>query len=261
MSFWIFRKKKVGLVLGGGAARGIAHIGVLKVLLENRIPIHCIAGTSSGALFGALLLGGMNLEEVEKASRRAGWHRLIRLTLSRRGAISAEAMEKLIVESIGNLDLEDLNIPLSVVAADLRTGKQEVIREGNVARAVHASSAVPGVFVPVEMGNKLLADGMIVNNLPVDVVKDMGADVVIAVDVIPRVNHLEGYLNMVEAVERAVDIGIKYQSKRFLKMADFVIEPVTENIGPFRLDYASKLIRMGEEAAREQIGRIKRKAL
>jgi len=256
-----FRKKRVGLALGGGAARGIAHIGVLKVLVENKIPIHFIAGTSSGALFGALLSGGMSIDEIETASRRAGWSRLVRLSLSRRGAISADAMEKLIIESIGDRDFNSLGIPLSIVATDLRTGEQVVIKEGSVARAVHASSAVPGVFVPVEIGDKLLADGMIVNNVPVDVVKDMGANIIIAVDVIPRTNHLQGYLNMVQAVERAVDLGIKFQSQPKLKMADFVIEPVSENIGPFGLDYAPRLIRMGEEAAREQIDRIKRKVL
>jgi len=255
------RKKTLGLALGGGAARGIAHVGVFKVLIENGIPVDMIAGTSSGALFGALFAGGLPLKEMERATRRAGWHRLVRIALSRRGAVSGESMVRLVEDSIGKKDFKDLKIPFVAVASDLRTGRKVVIDRGGVGQAVHASSAIPGVFVPVHINGKLLSDGMVVDNVPADVVRKMGADVVIAVDVLPKIVLSSDPENMVEVVERSLDVGVKLASKRILEQADFVIEPVEKNIRPFSLNHADELIEMGRAAAAPLVGAIRRKLL
>jgi len=252
-------EKRVGLVLGGGAARGIAHVGVLRVLFENGIPIHILVGTSSGALFGSLYAGGLSVDTMELASRRSGWNRLIRIALSRRGAVSGESMEKLVEESIGERQFSDLHIPFAAVASDLRTGERVVLREGNVARAVHASSAIPGVFSPVLIGGRHLSDGMVTDNVPVDVAAEMGANFIIAVDVIPKLVLDRDPDNMVEVVERALDVGVRIANLPILAKADIVIEPVVKNISPFGLNHADELIGMGVEAARKMMPEIKRK--
>lgn len=252
-------EKKVGLALGGGAARGIAHVGVLKVLAANQIPIHMIAGTSSGALFGALFAGGLSIAEMEVAAKRAGWNRLVRLAITRRGAVSGESMEKLIEDAIGYREFLTLKLPFTAVASDLRTGERVVITSGSVSRAVHASSAIPGVFVPVPIDGRLLADGMITDNVPVDVVKEMGADFVIAVDVIPKCVLDKDPENMVEVMERGLDIGVRLASEQRKALADVVIEPVTKNFSPFSLAYAGELIEMGVSAAEAALPGIRKK--
>jgi len=252
-------ERKVGLALGGGAARGVAHIGVLKVLISNNIPIHMIAGTSSGALVGALYAGGLNIDEMEAAAKRAGWSRLVRIAIGRRGAVSGESMERLVEDAIGYREFGTLKIPFSAIASDLRTGEKVVLQTGSVGRAVHASSAIPGVFVPVSIDGKLLADGMITDNVPVDVVKEMGADFIIAVDVIPKVVLEKDPENMVEVLERGLDIGVRLFSEPQKAMADIIIEPVTKNLGPFGLNYSSELIEMGVRAAEGALTDIKKK--
>jgi len=252
-------EKKVGLVLGGGAARGIAHVGVLKVLIENNVPIHMIAGTSSGALFGSLYAGGLSITTMEAAARRSGWNRLVRLAITRRGAVSGESMVKLVEESIGRRTFSDLAIPFAAVACDLRTGERIVLRQGDVAHAVHASSAIPGVFIPVLIEGRHLSDGMVCDNVPVDVAREMGADFIIAVDVIPKVVLDKDPDNVVEVVERALDIGVKISSKPIMSQADILIEPVIKNLSPFALNHADELINMGVEAANAVIPEIKRK--
>ncbi len=250
---------KVGLVLGGGAARGEAHIGVLKVLVENKIPIHFISGSSSGALFGALFSGGMNPYDMAKQASHTDWMRLVKFRLSLSGPVSGEGIEKLIIDSIGNKNIEDLRIPLNIIATDLKTGERVVIKNGNVAKAVHASSAIPGVFSPVQFQGRLLADALIVDNVPVQAVKDMGADFIIAVDVVPNV-ILNGWSpNVLNVIERALDISCRKMSETAKKTADIVIDPVEENISGWSLDMVDRLIKLGEDAANKALPQIKAK--
>jgi NTE family protein len=170
-------------------------------------------------------------------------------------------MERLVEDSIGDKNFDDLGIPFAAVSTDLKTGERVVIRGGSVSRAVHASSAVPGVFVPVHIGGRLLSDGLITDNVPVDVVREMGADIVIASDVIPKVIMESEPENMVEVVERSLDIGIKLSSQKIIAGADFVIEPVRKNIRPFALTNADELINMGIDATRSVVPKIRRKLL
>jgi NTE family protein len=254
----IFRQpKKVGLVLGGGAARGMAHIGVIKVLVENKIPIHYIAGTSSGALFGALFSGGMNPYDMAKKARETDWLKLVRVKISASGPITGEGIERLIIDCIGNKNIQDLRIPLAVVATDIKTGEKVIITKGNIAKAVHASSAIPGIFSPVQFDGKLLVDGLVVDNLPVSTVKEMGADFIIAVDVIPKVKLDQWEPNVLSVIERSVDISCREHSNMEKSHADIIIDPVDKNYSGLSLNEAEKFVKMGEIAALKALPKIK----
>ncbi|KAF0134250.1 MAG: NTE family protein [Candidatus Saganbacteria bacterium] len=256
----IFRKKKIGLALSGGAAYGFAHIGVLKALKKNKIKIDYVAGVSAGAIVGAIFAAGMDPDIMEVNAKKVGWFRFLKFPLGKTGILSTEEIEKFIIENIGDKEIKDLNIPFAAVAVDLMSGKEVVIDKGKVARAAAISSAFPGIFSAVEIDNKLLVDGTVYNNLPTSVVKKMGADIVIAVDVIPA-NHLKkAPANQVQILERAYDILVKSSTEQSRKMANIVIEPeIPDDIWHFDVDEYPQLIKAGEEAARKKIAEIKTK--
>ncbi len=254
-----FRKrKKVGLALAGGVARGIAHIGVLKVLKKHGIPIDFVVGTSSGSLIGALYAAGMDPDTMEKAAERLGWFRFVKVVLARQGAASTEELQKFVIQNIGKMKISDLKIPFAAVATDLKTGREVVLREGDVAKAVAASCSVPGFFVPIQHGNDFLVDGGLVNNVPSSVVKAMGADFIIAVDVVPG-GVIESALdNGFKVFGRTFDLAIKKLSEEGRNLADVVIEPkIPDNIWHLDFNKAKPLIAAGEEAAETMVLEIK----
>ncbi|HSN75356.1 MAG TPA: patatin-like phospholipase family protein, partial [Anaerolineae bacterium] len=182
----------LGIALGGGGARGFAHIGVLKVLQHAGIFPRLVAGTSMGGIVGAMYARGMSAEQMEAAVRQAvrGRRDMIRavdLRLTQTGFVRGARIYDYIAKVIGpETRFSDLRRPLAMVAVDLNTGREVVLDSGRVADAVRATISVPGVFLPVEIGNLRLVDGGMLNNLPVDVVRRMGAEAVIAVDVLPN---------------------------------------------------------------------------
>lgn len=183
-------RKKVGLVLGGGGARGLAHIGVLRVLQRENIPIDLVAGASMGAIIGAALAACVPLEEIEAAALRVGARReqlkLLDFKLRGRGLLRGTRVYRYLASLIKpELTFTDLCMPLAVTAVDILTGREVILSEGNVLEAIRATMSVPGIFEPVPRGDLLLVDGGILNNVPVDVARMMGADLVIAVDVFP----------------------------------------------------------------------------
>ncbi len=183
--------KKIGLALGGGAARGLAHIGVLKALVENNVPIDVIAGTSIGALVGACFAKDGEINTLEEIVLNIDWRQLAllldpNLALLKKGFIHGEKIKELLCSIIGDMGFKDLRIPLRVIATDVTTGKEVVIKSGSVAEAVRASISIPVIFTPVKFKNKFLVDGGIVNPVPVDVAKNMGAEFIIACNVIPE---------------------------------------------------------------------------
>jgi NTE family protein len=183
--------KHIGLVLGGGGARGLAHIGVLKVLEREKIPIHCISGTSMGGVLGALFAMGVPVAEMESEVQSLVKIRelvkLVDIGISKGGALKGERIYRYMAEKIGlERTFSELAIPLAVVTVDLYSGKEVVISEGRVVDAVRATISVPAVFTPVKMGQYRLIDGGVLNNVPVDVARSMGAEAVIAVDVLPH---------------------------------------------------------------------------
>lgn len=256
-----FPPKKVGLALSGGVARGIAHIGVLKVLKKHKIPIDYIAGASAGSMVGAFFAAGMDPEIIEMSAKKLGWFRFLRLIPGRQGPLLSDDIKKFVVEIIGDKKFSDLKIPLKVTACDLMTGMEVVIENGKVAAAVAASCAFPGIFSPVEMDDYLLADGGIANNLPSSLLKDIPVDMIIGVDVVPGGHMLKkAPQNAFQFSGRALDLILHRLSDEGRKLADVLIEPeIPEDIWQLDVDETTRLIKCGEEAAERKILEIKAK--
>ena len=182
-------KPKIGLALGSGAARGLAHIGVLKALIEEGISIDMITGSSMGALVGACFARKGKIADLEEIVLKTDWRRLAQLAdpnlaLLFKGVIHGKKVKELLRTLIGDVEFKDLKIPLAVVATDVNTGEEIVIKTGSVIDAVRASISIPAIFMPVKFNDRFLIDGGIVNPVPVKVAKDMGAIFVIACNVI-----------------------------------------------------------------------------
>ena len=254
------KRPRVGLALSGGVARGIAHVGVLRVLEEHNIPIDFIAGTSAGSLVAAGYAAGLSVEEISELSRAVRWRDVGRVTLSRLGVQSNARMEEYVRARLPILRFEDLPLPLAIVATDLRTGSAVIITEGDIPFAVRASCALPGWYVPVtdEHGRQLV-DGGLVANIPTAAVRSLGADIVIAVDVNsegakfigPPHSIIGVLLQSIMVVQRTAAI-------HQLHDADIVISPKTGHIRWDDMGRAEELLALGEQAARPTVERIKR---
>lgn len=252
-------RARVGLALSGGAARGIAHVGVLKVLLENNIPVDFVAGTSAGSIAAGALAAGMSIEEIEKLSRSLRWKDMGRMTLSRLGVQSNARMEEFLRKLLPITRIEELRIPFAAVATDLHSGEAVVMSgEGDLPFAIRASCTIPGWYVPVidERGRQLV-DGGLVANVPAAAARSLGADLVIAVDV-----NAEGakFLGPPQSA-----IGVIFQSMMVVQRtvsalqlldADIVVRPRVGHIRWDEMKRADELIRLGEEAARATLPRI-----
>lgn len=254
-------RPRVALVLSGGAARGAAHVGVLKVLLAAGVSIDCVAGTSAGALVGGAFAAGMGVEELEGIALRMRWRDFGAMTLSRLGVQTNARMEQYIRERFPVTRFEDLPIPFAAVATDLHTGRAVVLTgEGDLAFAIRASCAVPGWYVPVtDAEGRQLVDGGLVAMIPVAAARAFSPEVVIAVDV----NH-EGAKFL--GAPRSV-LGVLFQSMMFvqrtasrheLRAADVSVLPRVGHIRWDELARASELVEAGEAATREALPEIER---
>jgi NTE family protein len=251
------RRPRLGVALGSGAARGIAHVGVLKALAEARVPIDFLAGSSAGAVIGAIYAGA-GIEALLDAAGSVSLTRLARPTLSKRGLASSAVIEELVVRHVGDRTFRELAIPLTVVATDLKSGREVLLNTGRVALAARASAGFVGLFAPVEINGMMLVDGGVTCAAPVAVVRGMGADLVIASDVLPDVVFDDFPEHIFGIVTRTLDILIKKAEQASLADADFVITPIRDDIGSFDTDEARRLVEMGEAAARDVIPEILR---
>lgn len=188
-------QKRLGLALGGGGARGLAHVGVLQVLDEAGIKIHAIAGTSVGSLIGVALAARRSVLEITSVSRRINWLHLARLAWPHHGFISFEPMERFIINWLGDITFADLKMPFVCVATDVLTGAVTVFDEGRIAPRIRASSSVPPFVQPVEIDGSLYVDGGFVDNLPIEPVRRLGVDLVVAVNLFGPPSHIpDGYI-------------------------------------------------------------------
>jgi NTE family protein len=253
-------RPRVGLALSGGAARGIAHVGVLRVLEEHRIPIDVVAGTSAGSLVAAALAAGMTVAEIERLARSLRWRDVGRMTLSRLGIQSNSRMEEFARARLPITRFEDLKMPLAVVATDLHNGSAVVMcGEGDVAFAIRASCALPGWYVPVtdERGRQLV-DGGLVANIPTAAARSIGADIVIAVDVNTEGAKFVGPPHSVLGVILQAMLVIQRTAAiHQLQDADVVIRPRVGHLRWDEVTRADEFISAGCEAARATIERIK----
>jgi NTE family protein len=252
------KRPRIGLALSGGAARGIAHIGVLKALAERNLTIDCIAGTSAGALVGGTLASGMALSEIESIGRSLRWRDIGRMTMSRMGVQSNERLEQYLRERLPVTRFEDLPIPFAAVATDLQTGKGIVLNEGDLPFAIRASCAIPGWYVPVvdEHGRQLV-DGGLVANIPSDVARSMDVDIVIAVDVNAEgAAFLGPSLSIISVVLQSMMLVQRTASLYQLAAADLVIKPRVGHIRWDEMGRAEELIAAGYEAGVESLPEI-----
>lgn len=255
------KRPSIGLALSGGAARGLAHVGVLRALSEHDIPIDFLAGTSAGALVAGTYASGMSITEIESIARSLRWRDVGRMTMSRMGVQSNERLEQYLRSRLPVTRFEEFPIPFAAVATDLKSGRGVILQgEGDVPFAIRASCAIPGWYVPVtdEHGRQLV-DGGLVANIPSDVARSMGADVVIAVDVNaegatflgPSLSIISVVLQSMMLVQRTASL---YQSA----VADLVIKPKIGHIRWDEMRRADELISAGYEAGKESIPEIQR---
>jgi len=259
MIFKHLKKKKIGLVLGGGVARGIAHIGVLKVIEQYKIPIDFISATSSGSVVGGAYAAGLEVRLIEDIALKINWGSLLKISFFRPGFISSDSIADMVVKYIGDKTFSELNIPLTVVAADIKTGEPYIFHQGRLARAIAASSAVPGIVSPEDVGTHMLVDGGLGDNLPVGIAKKMGANYVIAVDVVPHwpMHHIP--TDAFQMYGRAFDIVMHKLTEQQRKEADILIEPrMEEDVWQLDLHKAKKLIEAGEAAAHHALRNLRR---
>ncbi len=213
---------RIGLALGGGAAKGIAHIGVLKAFEEEQIRIHCISGTSVGALVASYHAFGRPAESILSICSELNLSKILDFTLKRGGLFSTNSIREMIHRDLGDCRIEDANIPLAICATDIETGEQLIFRKGNLADAVCASMAVPGLFVPVEIDGRILVDGGLVENVPISPLPEMGAGIIVAVD-LSHVGRYPKPEDTLDVISNAINIGIDFNTRKQLKKADIAV--------------------------------------
>jgi len=271
------QKRKVGLALSSGAARGLAHIGVLEVLEKEGIPIDMIAGASMGALVGAVYAQGRDITQMKNLAIEWGAKRFSLLAdpaLPKTGLVRGRKIENMLKSIIGDVRFSDLRIPFSCVATDIITGQEVIINQGSVLEAVRASISVPIIFTAAKLKGRYLVDGGLVNPVPVSVLKDMGADFIIAVNVTPRLSEAfkQVYLEELEPEEsesvkepniftiamKLIDIYGSYLVGSCLSGADVIIEPRMAGIGLGDFGRAEECILEGGLSTIDAVLEIKR---
>src|SRR5829696_371449 len=250
----------IGLAFSGGAARGMAHVGVLRALSENGIRIDCVAGTSAGSIVGGAFAAGMPIDDIVELGRKLRWRDIGRVTMSRLGVQSNERLEQYVRARLPILRFEDLPIPFAAVATDLKTGTAVIMRDrGDVAFAIRASCAIPGWYVPVvdDQGRQLV-DGGLVAVIPSTVARSLGADIVIAVDVnADGATFIGPSSSVIGVLLQSMLVVQKTASHYQLELSDFVIRPKVGHIRWDEMGRADELMAAGYEAGLESIGAIK----
>jgi NTE family protein len=248
----------IGLALGGGFARGFAHLGVLQVLERNRIPISCIAGTSVGSILGAAYASGAPLARIIATCKTLRFRDIARWRVSRLGLASNQRLGDLIERVFDSRQFEDLRIPMAAVATDLNTGEPVVLSHGPLVDAIRASCAFPGLFEPVELGTRCLADGGLVAPVPTRAAREMGAEFVLGVSVGIQDVHRGAPSNVFQVMTRAVSAAQKHQLEVWERHADLVLRPDVQALAWDDFDRAEEAIEAGGAVARLALPRIEK---
>jgi len=250
---------KVALVLGGGAARGFAHVGVIRILEQEKIPIHMIVGTSVGSLIGAIYASdpnSLNLERLSFSIERDDIYDYS-VIYSKMGPVQGEKLEKFVQTKVKAKTIEKMKIPFYAVATDLNAGNTLVFEKGSVAKAVRASCSIPGIFQPLEMGGKMYVDGGVTNNLPVDVARAKGADIIIAVNISKNIQNPQ-INSLIDVILQSISIMgrelVTYKSRSY----DVLIEPNVGDVGITDFSQRKRLMEAGLLAAKQALPRIKK---
>jgi NTE family protein len=238
---------KIALVLGAGASKGFAHVGVIKILESQKIPIHMVVGTSAGSFVGSLYASGYDGYGLQNIALSLQKKEVAELTLPDNGFIKGERLRDFINTKVRGVPIEKLKIPLYVVATDIRTGEGIVFSAGNTGMAVQASAAVPGVYQPARFSGTSYVDGGLVNPLAVDVARKYGADVVIAVDITSGIDNRIPTSTM-ETIMKSFEIMYEKIARFSVNQADVVIKPKVGFIGSADFDRRNEAILEGEKA-------------
>ncbi len=251
-------KPRIALVLGGGAARGFAHVGVIRTLEQEKVPIDLLVGTSVGSLIGAIYAHDANSFELEWTAFSLEKGDLLDYVLlsSSMGPVKGDRLEEFVRTKVPVANIEELRIPFVAVATDLNRGTRVVLDRGSLARAVRASCSIPGVFQPVSHQGKLLVDGGVVDNIPIDVARERGADIVIAVDISENVSNFN-ITNLVDVTLQAVNIMFKENTAQKKLGADVLITPDVGGVAMMDFTQKKRSMQAGIDATQRAMPLIR----
>jgi NTE family protein len=249
---------KIALVLGGGSAKGFAHVGVIRVLEQEKIPLHMIIGTSVGSLIGGIYASNPDSFQLEWLAYKIDKNDILDFSIiySKLGPVQGARLEAFVEQSVKTKKIEDTKIPFYPVATDLNTGETIILEKGSLAKAIRASSSIPGIFVPVTFGKRTLVDGGVTDNLACDIAKSKGADIVIAVNLLKDVKDYN-IGSVVDIIGQSVNIMMHEATKGKSKYADVLIEPETKEVSMFDFTQKKVLIEEGMRATKAAVPRIK----
>lgn len=248
-------KPKIGLALGSGAARGMAHIGVIKALEEQGINIDMISGSSAGALIGGLYCSGIKPDMIRKLAVQIDKKLWMDFSVPRRGILKGEKIEEILKIITGDKKIEDLDKELAIVATDLKNAKEVVFANGPIYKAIRASISIPGFFEPVEHDGKLLVDGGVVDRVPISIIKEMGADIVIAVDV-GFSDYSSRVFHLLDIMQQSIDVMAKQILEADKIYADIVLEPSLSHIDSSEFERVEECAEIGYICANEKMDEI-----
>lgn len=253
------RDRSFGLALGGGAARGIAHLGVLKVLEETGLQPDFITGTSAGSIVGALYAGGYSPDTIMDVTRALDWSDLVQPVFPRTGLVKADKLEKRLNDLIGDRRIEDLEIPFKATAVDLDRGELFVFDRGPVARAVRASCSIPGIFEPVEFEGRLLVDGGVLADVPTEICRKMGADIVCGVDLSADLIRERTPDSLFSVLIATFAVMMRQSRKTAHDGNTIIVQPDLAGFNYHNLKRVDEMVQRGEAAMRDSIAKILKK--
>jgi NTE family protein len=251
------KKKKIGLALGGGVVLGAAHIGVLQALDEMGIEVNIVTGTSIGAFIAALYAFGKPWDVIESIAMDLEWIDMASLALSQFGLLSNYKLGEIMHNIIGDVRFNEARIPLGMVASNVVTGERVRLTEGKVGESVMASSCIPGIFAPVSIGSNMLIDGGLLENVPIMLAREMGADRIIAVDLFTASHSHRAPENLVDLLMNTYYSAMRYAARPYNEFADVVITPDLSEFNLVNTDQIPALTLAGYNAAKAQLAGFK----
>jgi NTE family protein len=248
---------KIGLALGSGSARGFAHIGVLNALEENNIPVDYISGSSAGALIGGLYSCGIEPNFIAKLAMQIDKKMWTDFTVPKKGIIKGEKIEEILKILTRGRNIEDLDKKIAIVAADLKDSSEVIFDSGPLYKAIRASISVPGVFEPIYYDEKILVDGGVVDRVPISVVKEMGADIIIAIDV-GFSSYQSRHIQIFDIIQRSIDVMSEQILEADKMYSDVIIEPSLSHIESSEFERVEECVEIGYNATIEKMDEIKK---
>lgn len=253
------RNTNVGVALSGGTAKSVTHVGALRAIAESDIPIDMVAGTSGGAIAAVSYAAGMPLDEIEGVANELTWSKLASFRLTKLGIVSSRRIENFMEDTVGKRNFEDLPIPCSVTATDLLSGERKVFRTGPVARAVRASCSIPNIFLPVEIDGRYYVDGGLAEYMPIQALREMGADFTIGVHLAGIARKDDKPTNILQLLLQVTSLVARQNLAVSSTLADYVIAPTVDDFGSFDFSQSKQLIRSGGDAVESHLPEIRQR--